>query len=303
MKHLKLAIPLLTLSLIALSGCNGQEESDSFTSDSQTDALESAITVISGQADDASGGSFAMQTKANAWKYAAVENLLYGSANAANCGRAYDQTCDNGTGVKTVSYTSCAITARAFTLNGSVTLTYSNNSCALGVGDNVVRTYDETITGPHGGTVQTTSALHSNYLGSQYSGGGRLTHTSATVWTMDILGKHKIGTRRGHTLFDVSAHTTTPISVSSTLSRSGRTISSGAIAIDHNLAKFTAVYSANAGQPLVWNSTCCHPVSGRLDTTYTGSITGSGSIAFNGCGSAELSKDGSTRTLSLGYCE
>lgn len=303
MKNLKITIPILAVSMLTLSACIEQAATDSLTSDPQTDALESAVTVVSGQADDASGGSFAMQTKASAWKYAAVENVIFGSANASNCGRAFDQTCDNATGVKTVSYTNCSIAGRGFTLNGSVTLTYSNNNCTLGVGDNVVRTYDDTISGPHGGAVQTTSALRANYLGSQIGGGGRLSHTGATAWTMDILGKHKIGTRNGHTLFDVSVHTTTPIAVSSTLARSGRTISSGTIAIDHNVAKFTAVYTTNPSQPLVWNSTCCHPVSGRLDATYSGSVTGSGSITFNGCGSAELSKDGSARTLSLGYCE
>ncbi|CAN5424984.1 hypothetical protein BH10BDE1_BH10BDE1_04510 [soil metagenome] len=60
MKLLKLAIPLLTLSM------------------------------ISGQADDASGASLAMQTKSNAWKYAAVKTIFFG---AANCGRAFDQAC------------------------------------------------------------------------------------------------------------------------------------------------------------------------------------------------------------------
>lgn len=303
MKNLRMTVPLLALALISLSACREEAASDTFESDSQTDAIESAITVVSGQADDATGGSFALQTRNDAWKYAALESLLYGSAEAANCGRAFDQICNNSTGVKSVSYRDCSITGRTFSLTGSVALTYSNNNCTLGIGDNVVRTYDHTLSGPYGGSVQTTSALRSNYLGSQVGGGGRLTHTSATVWTMEVLGKHKIGRRGSRTLFDVSARTTTPISISNSLGRSGRTISSGAIAIDHNRKQFTATYTANASQPLVWNGQCCHPVSGRLDAAYTGSISGSGSVTFNGCGTAELSKDGSTRTLSLGYCE
>lgn len=297
-------IKAITLTLavgVTMMGCRQQEEaSDTYTSDAQTDALESAVTMVQGQADDASGGTFALQTKSSASKYAVVESILFSPAQAANCGRAYDQSCS--VGVKTVTYSGCQI-GSAFSLSGSVTLTYSDNGCALDVGDNVVRTYDHTISGPRGGAIQTTSTLRSDYRGTQIGGGGRLERTGLTAWQIDILGKHKIGTRNGRTLFDVSARTTTPVAVTGTLGRSGRTISSGAIEINHNRAQFTAVYSVAAGQPLVWNSTCCHPVSGQLNATYSGSISGAGSVTFNGCGSAQLSKDGSTRTLSLGYCE
>lgn len=293
--------PVLATTLT--TGCRQNEENVDLSTDTQADVVESAITMIAGQADDAAGSSFAMQTKADAYKFAALETLLFGSANAANCSRAFDQACNNSTGTKTATYSNCDITGRSFTLSGSVTLTYSNNSCTLGVGDYVTRTFDHTISGPRGGAIQTTSALRSDYRGVQIGGGGKLTHTAVTSWTLELLGKHKIGTRNGRTLFDASARTTTPIAISNSLTRSGRTISSGVVEVNHNVANFTATFVANASQPLVWSSLCCHPVSGRLDATYTGSIVGSGSITFNGCGSAELSKDGSTRTLSLGYCE
>ncbi len=305
MKNAKLSKPLLFLAITTalVTGCRQGEQSTVTANDTQADVVESAVTMIAGQADDAAGSSFAMQTSSDAYKYAFVETLLVGSAHAANCGRAYDQACDNATGVKSVTYSNCTIAARGFTLSGNVTLTYSNNSCLLGVGDYVHRTYNHTVTGPRGGAIQTTSALRADYRGTQIGGGGKLTHTGASDWTVELLGKHKIGTRNGNTLFDVSARTTTPISITNSLTRAGRTISAGAVEVNHNAAGFTATLTANASQPLVWTSLCCHPVSGRLDATYTGSVTGTGSITFNGCGSAELSKDGTTRTLSLGYCE
>lgn len=294
----------LTLSIAftaALLGCRQEEEaSDTYSSDAQTDAIESAVTMIQGQADDASGGSFAFSAKPSASRYAIVESLLFPAAYAANCGRAFDQTCS--VGIKTVSYSACSI-GSTFSLSGSVTLTYSNNSCALNVGENVVRTYNHTISGPRGGAIQTTSALRADYRGTQIGGGGRLERTGAAAWEIEILGKHKIGTRNGRTLFDVSARTTTPLEISGTLDRASRSISAGAIEINHNRAQFTAVYSVVSGQPLTWSSSCCHPISGQMSAAYSGSLTGSGSITFNGCGSAQLSKDGSTRTLSLGYCE
>lgn len=301
MKNFIIRIYLVTISILALTACTRAADAVDGTTDTQADVVESAVTMVAGQADDANGSTFAIQSKSDAYKYAFVESLIYGSAKAANCARAFDQVCN--TGIKTATYGDCAISARNFSLSGSVTLTYSNNSCLLGVGDYVTRTYDDTISGPRSGAIQTTSALRANYLGTQIGGGGKLTHTGATLWTMDLLGKHKIGTRNGRTLFDVSARTTTPIQVTSTLSRSGRTITAGALEVSHNLAKFTATMTVNASQPLVWSSLCCHPISGSFDTVYTGAITGSSTITFNGCGTAQLSKDGSTRTLSLGYCE
>lgn len=294
---------LLSFVLIAnLTGCREEELGETqVSSDPHSDTLESAITLISGQADDATGESFALQKTAVDWKVSLIESAFLSSATASNCGRAFNQTCDNSAGTKTASYSSCSVGSRGFLLSGAVTLTYSNNSCSLGVGENVVRTFDHTLSGPHGGAVQTTSALRTNYRGTQLGGGGRLSHTASTTWEMELLGKHKIGTRNGRTLFDISAQTTSPLVIDGALSRSGRTISAGSIEVSHNLAQFSAVYAVT--QPLVWNSTCCHPVSGALSAIYSGSISGQGTITFSGCGSPQLSKDGRTRTLSIGYCD
>lgn len=290
----------------ALVGCRGQNENSAelFTTDTQADALESGITMLQGMADDASGSSFAYQSvrqQASPFsKLMIAQKLFLETAQAANCGRAYSQACN--VGIKSASYTGCQI-GSSFSLSGEVTLTYSNNACNLDVGDNVVRTYDHTISGPRGGSIQTTSALRVDYRGTQIGGGGRLTRIDVGRWQAEILGKHKIGTRSGRNLFDVSVCTTTPVEIEGTLARSGRTVSSGVLEVHHNSAGFTAVFSVVNGQPLVWNSSCAHPISGQLSATYSGRVSGSGTITFNGCGTALLSKDGSTRTLTIGYAE
>lgn len=302
---LKILNALVLLGAAFSVSCKGVDEqvgSQSVVSDPQTEALESAMTVVSGQADDATGGTFALQTTSMSSKVAQLSVALFGdSARASNCGRAFDQACNTSVGTKSITYTDCAVGSRPFTLNGSVTLTYSNNSCLLNVGDSVVRTYDHTIAGPRGLSIETTSVLRADYRGTQIGGGGRLSHTGANSWTIDILGKHKIGSFRDRSIFDVSVRTTTPVAISGSLARSGRTVSSGALEVNHNRAQFTATYQVT--QPLVWNSSCCHPVSGALSATYAGSLSGSGTVSFNGCGSADLTKDGVTRTLSIGYCE
>lgn len=296
-----LSLSVITLG-IALTGCRAQnnEATDLFTSDAQADTLESGITMLQGMADDASGSSFAYQSVPSASKFAVTEKLLFSTAEAANCGRAVSQVCN--VGVKSITYSGCQI-GSAFSLSGDVTLTFSNNSCDLSIGENVVRTYEHTISGPRGGAIQTTSDLRSDYRGTQIGGGGRLTRTGANEWTAEILGKHKVGTRGGRTLFDVSVKTSSPIAISGALGRSGRTVNSGVLEVNHNRAGFTALYSVVTGQPLVWNSSCAHPVSGQLAVSYSGSINGSGTVTFTGCGIAQLSKDGSARTLSIGYAE
>lgn len=298
-KQLSLSVCAIALALV---GCRAQEEeaADLFTTDTQADALESGMTMLQGMADDASGSSFASQQMPQYSKFALAEKLFFSSAQAANCGRAFSQVCN--VGVKSISYSGCQI-GSAFSLSGSVTLTYSNNSCDLSVGENVIRTYDHTISGPRGGAIQTTSALRADYRGTQIGGGGRLSRTGMNSWEAEISGKHKIGTRNGRTLFDVSVRTTSAFAITGALGRSGRTISSGTLEVNHNRAGFTATYSVVSGQPLVWNSSCAHPVSGQLSASYQGSIVGSGTITFNGCGAAQLSKDGSTRTLAIGYAE
>lgn len=296
-----LSFSIIALGL-ALTGCRAENEAagDNFTTDSQADSLESGITMLQGLADDASGSSFAYIESPTSSKFQIAQKLLLDSALAANCGRAYSQACN--VGVRSISYSGCQI-GSAFSLSGSVQLQYSNNNCDLSVGENVVRTYNHTISGPRSGAIQTTSELRSNYLGSQIGGGGKVTRTGANSWSAEILGKHKIGTRSGRTLFDVSVHTTTAVDLSGALSRSGRSATAGTLEVNHNRANFTATYSIVNGQPLVWNSSCAHPISGQLSASYSGSITGSGTITFTGCGTAQLSKDGSTRTLTIGYAE
>lgn len=213
---------------LALSGCRAQnnEATDLYTTDTQADALESGITMLQGMADDAAGSSFAYQPTLSPSKFAVATNLFFAPAHAATCLRAYSQVCD--VGVKSANYNECQI-GSAFSLSGEVTLTYSNNSCDLSVGENVVRTYEHTISGPRGGAIQTTSAVRADYRGTQIGGGGRLTRTGVSSWDAEILGKHKIGTRNGRTLFDVSVRTTSAIAISGALGRSGRSVVSGSL--------------------------------------------------------------------------
>ena len=135
--------------------------------------------------------------------------------------------------------------------------------------------------------------------GNTFGGGGRLTKT-AGGWTVEVLGKNKRFSRGGRELFNISTRTLTPISVTGSLSRASRVVNGGSFEVIHNKAQFVATYVPSN---LTWSSACCHPVSGSLAVTYAGSVTGSSSVTFNGCGTATMVKDGLSSQITLNYCE
>ena len=294
----------LCLALILGSGCAKKEQiSGDSEIDSQEAAAESAIVAIGGAADDQEGSSFAAYRTEKADKWNAIAVLLAPSAQAAGgvCRRAIFEGCSNG--VKSIEYDSCSVGFSGYTITGNVTLTFSNSTCSLSAaGDSVLRTNRATITGPRGASIQNSSADRvSGVDGSSIGGGTRLSRT-ASGWTIDVLGQHKIATgRAGRQLFDVSVKTVAPLQITGSLARSNRLVSSGQVDVHHNLAKFKASFVPTN---LQYSNSCCHPVSGTLGVTYSGSINGSGTVTFNGCGSATLARaNGSSSTISLSHCE
>lgn len=297
MKLSNLLLVILVGSVIGLTGCGKKDLSASSVSSPAADALEAGITSVSGIADDQNGSTFAMQTKIND-RYEFLASAFFPKAYALGCSRAVTQACSSG--VRTITYADCEMGARVFSLSGSVTLTYSSNSCAMiSTGDSVTRTYDYTISGPHGGSLTMSSANHFDYRGNTIGGGGKLTRTSSG-YDLDILGKHKVLKKNGSSLADITVRTIQPLEVTGGLARAGRQVNNGILEVNHNLSKFTARYTASN---LVWSAQCCHPTSGTMSVTYTGSLTGSATVTFDGCGTATLEKDGTQTNIDLSYCE
>lgn len=280
---------ILILASLGLIHCAQQEENDAVSAD--TAVIESASSALSSMGDDQSGESLAMKADTN------LMDLLFPKAYASTCQRPYFSTCQSG--VKSETYENCPLYRGV--LDGEAFLTYSDPSCALSTnGQSVTRTYDLRVTGPRGGVFNLSSETATDYNGNSYGGGGQLTKTAAG-WDVNILGKHKsFINRRGNLAYSVSIRTLQPVEISGSLSRNGRVANNGQIEVNHNLAQFTAVMSANNIQ---WSSSCCHPVSGSMTITYSGSKTGTSTVEFQGCGSAELNRDGQTENIELSYCE
>jgi hypothetical protein len=290
-------ILLITSILGLLSACAKDDEADSAI-DPVEASLESGITVLSGIADDQAGSSFAMSKKPVQHPF---ELLLAEPAfAAAACGRAVSQACASG-GVKSVNYNGCQV-GLASSLSGSVTLDYSDNSCSMAANGNfVTRTYNWTLKGPRGGTLTRSSNSMSDYTGNTYGGGGRLTKT-VSGFDLEVLGTHtELKGPRGTVLYDVSVRTTSAIGLDQVV-RNGRTMNGGALEVNHNLAGFTAVFVPNNVE---WSSSsCCHPTSGSMTVTYSGSRTGSATMSFGPTrGTATVTSGSTTQNIVLGFCE
>lgn len=293
MKQILLLSLILTMSI----GCKKKLEEDTdLTVDPVEASVESGVSMISGMSDEQAGTSYAFQSQkipTSIW-----EVLLGEKAYAATCTRALYASCNSG--VRTASFNQCDVSGSSATLYGDVTLTYSDAACGLSSnGNTVTRTYNIEINGPRGGKIAHSSDNRSDYRGTSYGGGGRLTKT-VSGWGLDILGRNSVLTFRGRSIFDVSVRTLSQVSISGSLSRASRLVTGGQIEVNHNMAGFTSVITPSN---LQWSNSCCYPVSGSLSVSYSGSKTGSATVTFSGCGSASVNQGGQVSSVNMSYCE
>lgn len=155
------------------------------------------------------------------------------------------------------------------------------------------------MSGIRGGNLSTSSTTSTDYKNQSYGGGGRLT-TTTNGWNLEILGKHKSLNVSGVELANISLRTLSPLLVTGSLSRINRTVSGGQIEVNFNKATTTAVvHPLN----LQWSNSCCHPISGSMSLTWSGSKSGTSAVTFQDCGQATIIENGQERNIELSYCE
>jgi hypothetical protein len=277
-------------TVLATGACRKQSLADQ-------DQIGAAVGEVMASVDESTKGSGATarlpilrmpdELKAPVWRQ--VFDGVVRTAYAGSCLQSLFATCNAG--VRARAFDHCSIGAA--TLDGSVTLTFSDtNSCAVAVaGDSVNRTADFTLTGPYGGTLAVSSP-----------GGGQVLTKTATGFDYAVPGMHRVLTGPGgHTLFDISTRTTTPIHLTGT-SRANLVLVSGALEVSHNLAGYKVTL---VPQNLTWAPTCNCAISGQL----TGTVSGGGkldgksaTVAITGCGQAEVTIDGDSESVTLDRC-
>lgn len=287
---------ILPLVLVHVS-CAKKGDTTEASADAVAYTAEMAVTTVGGAFDDASGGTFTSELTSS------------GLGIQTACARPTASACTgSGPYTQTATYAGCSIGSSLYTLTGTAVIAYTNATCntnfATTAGATATRVVSLVRTGPAGGQLTTVTEAHSAYDGTSIGAGQVLAMGSpANSATLAIAGVHKTFTIGGKTIFDHSIMTTTPITANSTLSRAGRSISAGAVAIYHNLAKYTATYTVSS--PLVWTSGCCYPTSGTVTAAFTGSLSGTGSVTFSStCGTATITRsNGDTQNFTMSYCE
>ncbi len=223
-------------------------------------------------------------------------------------GRTVLEVCSSGEKLKT--YDNCTITVQNpqtelntnLTLNGNITLTYSDSNCDLSTTDDtVIKTYNFSRDTILGGTQTINSELHRNYEGVAIEGGGKLSKTDSG-WNLKILGKHKkITNKEGQEILDLSIYTTDPISITGALYRDARIINSGLLKIYNNKLAYQV---SLVPIKLTYEDSCCYPLNGSISITYLGSINGTGTVTFNNlCGHATLTYENQSNDLIFNSCE
>jgi hypothetical protein len=210
---------------------------------------------------------------------------LFPKAYADSCWLESFSNCTGG--VETRTFSDCSI--GDLSLNGTVTLTWSDPSCVLvAAGDSVTRTGDFTISDYQGGALSITSP-----------GGGQELTYNGTSYSYAVPGMERVATTAsGVKLFDISTSTTTPLGVSG-VSRATRVVNGGTLVVVHNILQYNVALTPDN---LAWSADCNCPVSGSLNGVLGGSASGSYTIALTGCGTATLTVNGRGENIELDRC-
>jgi hypothetical protein len=281
------AVVLTVLVAAAATGCRQKDEAEQI-GETVGEAMSSLDESVAG------GGATAMlplrrmpdALRGPLWQRAM--DAVIPSAYAASCWEPTFTACD-ASGVRTKDFGGCTIGSA--TLAGTVTLTFNRPLCVvLTAGDAVTRTANLTLTGAYGGTLEITSP-----------GGGQTLTKTAAGFDYTVGGMERVLTGPGgRTLFDVATRTIAPIVVTGS-SRADLKIVSGSLEVDHRLAGFKTTLTADN---LAWTASCNCATSGTLSGTISGGKHDgkSAAVTLTGCGEADVTIDGETKSVELDRC-
>ncbi len=283
--------------LILLSACGKKDEAFDTTQDSTSYALESATALLGSLANDAENSSSLMSRDLNATAACSIATAR--------------STCDGN--IITVSWPNCtlALGNNNVTLSGGWRNTYNDGvacttarSSGLASGDSFTRNYlDFGVTFPFGRRLTTSSNAHSAYDGTAIPATGVTVTNVAGTRQITIQGLRRIlAGSKGAKFFDHSI-TSSAIAVTGTRAAGTRLVNSGYLTVYHNLVGYKAVSSFSSVR---WGeATCCFPTSGRVTTTFSGSLSGNAELVFGpSCGTATFTDTkGKSEAVTLSQCE
>lgn len=216
-----------------------------------------------------------------------------------------DLNCSTDTAGKTLTllYKNCSIPGSSGPWQGSQILTSSNSvSCGTFPLETPGSTLNRTFgTGTqflaNNSEVQLDTTSSSGFEFSVV-GGTQVTFIGAGIRKLAIAGVHVVAPSWDYSL---SSNILNPIDINV---GTGAKIVNGTVTVQDNTSKITG---ASVFTNVIYSmlSTCCHPQSGTVTTTFTGTKTGSEVLTFSslGCGSAILKdSSGSSSAVALTNC-
>jgi hypothetical protein len=210
------------------------------------------------------------------------------------CTLEVDQTCDTSNDTQASTFSACKIAG--FTIDGTASISYSPeaactatdtaNAFVLSTTETATRTVNYTQEKSNDEfTLVGTNSFDRN--GTNYE------------FELDLTKTYK---RTGTTIYTQNIDTTGELVLNS-MTRAGRILSTATslkIRIEHN-SDYIVDYTPNN---VTWTSSCCHPTSGSMTISATGTIVNAtGTITFTStCGDATVELNDATSTVNLGSC-
>lgn len=213
---------------------------------------------------------------------------LAAGAMSASCKIGTWSSCTNN--VITRTFGGCTIAGAIF--NGTVELKFNDgtvdNTCSFGIGHDIERHPNFTITGPRGGVL--TVSKTGSY-------GQRLARTSANTYTFSSDGIRRVISAGGDTLFDLTTATHgTPLAITG-INRDGRVMTGGTLRVTDHLSQVTCDYTPSN---VTWSHSCNCPVGGAwLGSCSDGRVT---ELAVTGCGRAIFTLGAKSANVSFDRC-
>lgn len=292
------------LTVITLFGCKKASDESAYSVDSTAESGQQVGDAMA-SLDEAGGTStgllsqfetrglektFARIAQDEPKSHMSILKLVFPEAVATSCSLVGFDSCTSNQKIK--NFTDCT-TAGGGSLSGNVTLSFSGtgaSSCSIPMSnDSVSRVPNFSITGLRGAT----------FAVSATSTGQTITRVNATDFTFSNSGiRRTFVTPKGATILDVTASTSSPITVSGTL-RAGRVMTGGGLTIVNNL---TSVSCSLTPSSVTWEASCNCPTSGSWSGNCSDSTTMN--VAFNStCGQATVTRGSESSTITMDRCQ
>lgn len=219
---------------------------------------------------------------------------LYAQSNPC-----YVRKAEPNVGLRSSEHDSCPFGVEGLTYSDSITLRFDDKTCPFPAGGSVNWTGSFSRETPNHGTDSVESTPHTDYRGISLDPAGAIFKTGFALQIGAIRQKRLAYDFK--TFRDVSLRTLTDMTISDP-SVSPISINGGSLEAIHNNGKFVATLVPTS---VVYDlASCCHPSSGSFSASFSGSVSGTGSINFNSiCGWANLTLNGVTTSVLLPECD